>query len=740
MKFIKKTAIQVIIISMTSLSLAAASIQPTSKEFAIAKLLARELPRDHLSRHYLDDRISKQMFENYLSLLDPERIYFLDSDIKKFKEKETLLDDEIKIGDIQFAFDAFNLIRQRVKDRTEYVNTLLDKGFDLTINEEYRWKRKDAPWAADRDEWNDLWRRRIKNEYIRRIVSKELAEAEKASQTNLNDVAIGPLIRETSSDAIRDFINKPFLIYSSINREIIIAAMISAEKEEQANLLDNKLSPEDFIKKRYDQYLSIIEDSDSKSVLQKYLSAFARAYDPHCDYMSQETSEDFDIDMKLSLVGIGAMLRPDDGTAKVVSLVPGGPADSDTSRNRLRPGDKIIAVAQGDGEFVSILHWPLYKAVRIIRGTKGSKVVLKVIPASDPTGSTVKKVTIIRDEVKLEASAAKSKYRKIKDKDKTYKLGIIDLPAFYADMSSRRNNPDTTSASRDVAKILREMREKNVDGIILDLRNNGGGSLLEAVLMTGLFIKTGPTVQVRERRAVTILPDNNPTIAYSGPMVVLVNRLSASASEIVAAALQDYGRAIIVGDSKTHGKGSVQTILRMSRDPEMGKLKVTNAMFYRISGGSTQLRGVTPDIVVSSAFDFMEFGEDFLPNPMEWTTIRSAIYSPFSDISTVIPGLKQKSQERRKNNESFVAYENLLQRIKKVNKEESLSLNIEVRRSKAKAEQELLDIQNKLMEQGQNKSDDKDIVENEALYILVDLIKTTSKSEAEEAIAEPSDN
>jgi carboxyl-terminal processing protease len=302
-------------------------------------------------------------------------------------------------------------------------------------------------------------------------------------------------------------------------------------------------------------------------------------------------------------------------------------------------------------------------------------------------------------------------------------------------MQGRRFDKNSKSCSRDVAKLLREMREKDVDGIVLDLRNNGGGSLFEAVQMTGLFIKTGPTVQVREARRISILPDRNPTIAYSGPLVVLVNRLSASASEILAAALQDYGRAVIVGDTKTHGKGSVQTILRMGRDKSMGKFKVTNALFYRISGGSTQLRGVKPDIVVSSAFDFMEFGEDFLPNPMEWSTIKTAIYSPFGDLSSIIPQLTELSQKRKETEASFIAYNNLLKRIESANAEESLSLNIETRRTKAKAEKELLDIQNKLMEQDKE-DDDNDIVETEALRILVDLIRITNRDKKELTRAE----
>ena len=735
MKYFKRIYLLAAVLGASSLW--GAPLTPGPQAEKTAKTIAYELPREHLSRHNLDDNTAKLMFDNYISMMDPERIYFLNSDIENFKQEELLLDDQIKTGDVHFAYDVFEVLKERVQNRTEYTKSLLKKGFKLDIDEEYTWKRKEAPWCTNEAEWNDLWRKRIKNEYIRRVVSKELADAEAAANTNKIDTTIGPRVKPSTIDAIKDYLADPdSRYYESMNKKTEVASLIYLENNEQYFVPPKHLTPEEFINKYYEQYLGVLNDSDSKFVLQKYLSAFARSYDPHCDYMSPETSEDFDIDMKLSLVGIGAMLRPEDGAAKVVSLVPGGPADRDTSKNKLRPGDKIIAVGQGNDEQVSILHWPLYKAVRIIRGKKGSKIVMTVIPATDPTGTSTKKVVLIRDEVKLEERAAKSTVKTINDAaGKPHKLGVVKLPAFYADMM-RRKGADSKSSSRDIAKILRELREKNVEGIILDLRTNGGGSLLEAVLMTGLFIETGPTVQVRERRTISILPDRNPTIAYSGPMVVLVNRLSASASEILAAAMQDYGRAVIVGDSKTHGKGSVQTILRLNRDKSIGKLKVTNALFYRISGGSTQLRGVKPDIVISSPFDFMEFGEDFLTHPMEWSTIRSAIYSPFGDLSNDISILAKKSEERRKNDKSFIAYTKLLKRIEETTTKHTLSLNIETRRTKAKAEQELLDIQNKLMEQGQNSDDETDIVEDETLHILLDLVELKNKEKKARAITD----
>jgi carboxyl-terminal processing protease len=400
---------------------------------------------------------------------------------------------------------------------------------------------------------------------------------------------------------------------------------------------------------------------------------------------------------------------------------------------RLRPGDKIIAVAQDNQPPVSILHWPLYRAVRIIRGEVGTRVVLTVIPASDPSGLTTKQVDLIRDEIKLEEREARSEIKTVTGEDgKARKVGIITLPTFYADMQGRLADPQAKSSSRDVANILRDMRRKKVDAILLDLRNNGGGSLVEAILMTGLFINPGPVVQVRERRSVSIIPNTDPTIAFNGPLAVLVNRVSASASEIVAAALQDYGRAIIIGDSKTHGKGSVQTVTPLGRRDDSGSLKVTSALFYRITGGSTQLHGVTPDIVIPSAFDSSEFGEEFLDNPLEWTTVQPAMYSVFSNLQPIIPQLRTQSEQRRAASTRFQAYLEMLERIRVMNESKHISLHKQTRMDHVRTERELTEMQNQLMDQaGGTETDTEtkdetlaDLVKDEAMHILSDWIST----------------
>ena len=654
-------------------------VTPEAHYKRIAKLVARDLPKQHLTSHALDDQIAHMALERYLALLDYDKVFFTAEDVTGFESTASMLDDELKQGELTFAYALFETFKQRVRTRVEHVNSLLDKGFDFEKDEDYRWRRKDAPWCKDTAELDDLWRQRVKNDYLRILVDRELRSDEAATNAPSATVEAGTLPATNTTEEI------------------------DTEVAEQL-----AKPPEKIIRERYKQYLMTLEDSDAEWVLQKYLTAFSMAYDPHCEYMSPTSREDFNIEMKLSLVGIGAMLRPEDGTAKIVRIIPGGPASRDKREIRLRPNDKVVAVAQGDEEPVSIVHWPLNKAVRLIRGEKGTTVRLTVIPASDKGGTTTKIVDLVRDEVKLEENAAKSSIHDVEQLDgrPPLKMGTIKLPSFYADMRRSRTDPEARSATRDVARLLREFKEEGVDGVILDLRNNGGGSLHEAVLMTGLFIRTGYTVQVRERRGISALPDNDPTIAYSGPLVVMVNRLSASASEILAGALQDYGRAIVVGDSKTHGKGSVQTILSLGRDPAMGSLKVTNGLFYRISGGSTQLLGVRPDIIVPSALEYMHLGEDTLPNALPWTQIPSVLYSPYTDMSTVIPALQQRSSVRREGDERFQAYMQLLARVEELNEQDTLPLNYAKRKAKARSERELTRIQNDLLDQ-EEASDDE---------------------------------
>lgn len=622
-----------------------AELKPDAQHMRAAKLLALNLPLRHLSREPLNDDVATNALAIYLDQLDFEHVYFLQSDIDDFNKSGDMLDDQLRAGDLDFAFRVYDILKQRVENRVAYVKELLDREFDVSKDESYAWKRKNAPRAKNEEEWNELWRQKIKNEFVaytvsRQIGSNELPELDDSTVTNAS-----------------------------------LAAQLN-------------MKPEERILKNYDQFLTVLRDNDANWVTERYLNAFARAYDPHSDYMSPWGVEDFEIGMKLSLQGIGALLSNDDGAAKVERLIPGGPAERD---GRLKAGDKIIAVAQGDAEPVDVLHWPLSRTVRLIRGEKGSKVVLTVIPADNASGAGIETIDLVRDEVKLEDQAAKSEMKTVTGEDGiTRKIGLITLPDFYADMRGLGNNRDARSSSKDVEKLLTELRNDGAGGIVLDLRNNGGGSLADAIQMTGLFFRNGPVVQVRDQRRVQQLNDPNPGVTFDGPVAVLVNRLSASASEILAGALQDYSRAIIIGDSKTHGKGTVQTLLPLSSvNTNVGQIKITTASFYRIAGGSTQLRGVEPDIVIPSPLETMDIGEETLPNALPWTQVAAAYYKPATDLPQIIAELEQRSKLRLANSEKYATYTNLLGQFAERQRAPTITLNLETRLKLAESERDL---------------------------------------------------
>lgn len=670
----------------------------------ISRAFASRFPREHLTHTKINDKAASQAWTNYLATLDSDRIYFLESDIKDFRRSETALDNDLKKGNLDFAYDTFAVFKKRFKERHDFVFKLLEKELDLDGDEVFEWDRRDAAWAKNKSELNDLWRKRIKNQYIQILVSRALADATPTKITKITDDTSVP------------------------GPEPVV------------------LSPADLITKRYAQTLTILQDNDAEWVLQRYLSAFAHAFDPHSGYMSPSSMDDFNIEMQLSLVGIGALLSAEDGAAKVLRLIPGGPAARDTRPLRLRPDDKIIAVAQGDGPAESILHWPLYKTVKKIRGKKGTRVVLTVIPASDPSGSTTKKVDLVRDEVRLDEQAVSSRTREITQNDgSTLTLGIIHLPTFYANLNIRsKNDPSYRSCAHDIRQALMEMVEKDVDGILLDLRNNGGGALLEAVKMAGLFIERGPVVQVRERYRTHPLLDPDPDIVYSGPLVVLVNRVSASASEILAGALQDYGRAIIVGDIRTHGKGTVQTILNLGRDKRLGSLRVTTAGYYRITGRSTQVEGVSADIVVPSRFNDMKMGEEYLQSPVKLARTREAVYTRIDDLGSVIPLLRDRSRNRRTSNPVYAAYLTIQQRITKNSVTKQLSLNLERRIEIAREDKRISLLLPESADDDTENTGKADPVLAESLQILSDFVSMKKRgmllpASAPESPTSPSD-
>lgn len=708
----------------------ARTLEPDPQAAVIARQFARAMPRMHLSHQPLNDEVATNAISIFLSTLDYDHTFFLASDIAEFERAAPAQAERLEKGDVSFAFLVFERFRERVRNRVGFISVLLKQGFDLSARETYVWKRKDLPWAADEAAWNELWRKKVKNEYVARVVAKRLGEEDKTNTVAAAETP--PAVTGTPQhvEATVAVTNQPESGGAASTNEILPEAL---------------QSPDEFIRKRYEQYLMVLEDSDADFVLQRYFTAFTQAYDPHSEYMTPSTSEDFDIGMKLSLSGIGALLTSEDGAAKIERIIPGGPAERD---GRLKAGDKIIAVAQDGKPPVDILHWPLYKAVRLIRGEKGTKVVLSVIPAADISGVRVTKIDLVRDEVKLEEQEAKGETVDVVGAaGETNLVGVIRLPAFYADMKSRLNgSTESKSSTRDVARLVKDMKDKGVRGIILDLRGNGGGSLAEAVEMTGLFLTAGPVVQVRESRGIQVLSDPDPSVLYRGPLVVLVNRQSASASEILAAALQDYGRAVLVGDAKTHGKGTVQSWQNLDeRNPKLGSLKVTTHSFYRVAGGSTQLKGVVPDIDIPSVLDVLEMGEEYLPHAMGWTMINMAQYRPVADLAPLLPALRAKSEQRRAKDAHFAAQGAMIQRIKGRVAAAEISLNLDDRMNLAREEKGIEKMQAEALgeEDGvtvnmpdrpggkdvSKKNKDSDIVLGETEHILVDLIDLTAKKE-----------
>ncbi len=649
-----------------------------------AQILAAAIPRVHLAGRPVDDTVGADALDRYLASLDGERVYFLASDVEEFNREATRLDDQLRAGDFSFARRVFERLRERVADRVAYAGRLLDEGFDVTVRETYRWRRKDAPWAADRAAWDELWRLRVKNDYVARCVTARLAEEEKQAAASGDGAAPGP--------------------------DPAVAAA-----------LDEDLDPAAFVRKRYDQFRLVLEDADEQYVLERFLNAFALAYDPHSAYLSPSQRENFDISMKLSLVGIGAMLNSEDGAAKIVRLIPGGPAERD---GRLQPGDKIIAVAQGDEAPVDVLHWPLYKTVGLIRGEKNTRVVLTILPASDPAGATEERIDLVRDEVKLEEQAARAKVREVPQAGGgKHAFGVIVLPEFYADFRGAANGEAARRASEDVRRELASLTARGIDGLVLDLRNNGGGSLQDAVMIAGLFIESGPIVQVKDRRGVHVLSDPDPEQQYAGPLVVLVNRMSASASEIVAAALQDYARAVVVGDRQTHGKGTVQSLMPLDRrTADYGNVKLTTASFYRIAGGSTQLRGVRSDIWLPSALDAMELGEEYLDHAMPWSAIEPAFYAQTGGAP--LEELERGSERRREADARFADRRALLNRVAERLRAETITLHLEDRLAMSRDERKLGELQRRLEQEprrdARDDDEEEDLVLEEALRILDD--------------------
>jgi len=663
-------------------------VEAVPDEGAIARWTAKVLAEVHYLQQPLNDEISSKFLDRYLATLDGPHLHFLQSDLEEFDQYRTVLDDLTMAGKTGPAREIFKRFLQRVDQRVAYVAELLEtERFEFTGNDRFYIDRRKAPYPKDLDEAKQLWRQHLRYEYLQEKLNLEL-----------------PKLAPPSAD-VRS--TKP-VIKLDDGREIKSNA-ISPRTNSNTDVKSNPAkSREEIIKTLSRRYARILRfwtlEEDGGDVLQFYLTSLMQVYDPHSDYLGKSTFENFALSMNLSLFGIGALLQSEDGYCKIKELKPGPAMQS----QQLKPGDRIVGVAQGDErEPVDVVGMKLSKVVDMIRGPKGTKVRLTIIPADAADPSTRKEVALIRDEIKLEYEEAKAKIVEVPGKEgATMRLGVIDLPSFYASFDVANANGKAThkSTTEDVAKLLKKLKAENVAGVILDLRRNGGGSLEEAINLTGLFIKEGVVVQVKDAKG-NIIKDNDtdPSVLYDGPLIVLTSRFSASASEIVAGALQDYGRALIVGDSSTHGKGTVQSLIQLepivhrfsdsTNNP--GALKVTIRKFYRASGSSTQLKGVVPDIVLPSVSNYEEVGEASLEYPLAWDEIPSAAYEKLNLIQPVLPELRKRSTERLAIDKDFVYLQEDIGTYRKYLAEKSVSLNEEARLKEMKENQEKIQARKK---------------------------------------------
>ena len=600
----------------------AATDHPTDQGH-VALAVANWLQQAHYSREKLDDAMSAKLLKSYLEMLDYNKLYLTQEDVDEFTQKySTTLDDAILLGDLTAAHEIFARYKDRVESRVAENKKLAAQKHDFTGNQTVELNRQKSPWPKNMAEADNLWKVRVEAE----LLQEELSELKLRS-------------------------------------------------------------PQETVTRRYDQALRNVREMEGNDVVSTFLKALAQSYDPHSEYMSPSEMENFQISMKLSLVGIGAVLRSEDGYAKIMELVPGGPADRD---GRLKVGDRILAVAQGEKDFEDVVDTKLDKVVEKIRGEKNSLVRLQVIPndADDPSKRAI--IEITRDEVKLKDQEAKAELLDVTDPDgKVSRVGWITLPSFYSNMSG---NGEPKSTTADVDALLTRLKQENIEGLVIDLRRDGGGSLEEAINLTGLFIPRGPVVQAKDPSGkITVNSDRNPGVSYTGPVVVVMNRLSASASEIFAAALQDYGRAVIVGDERSFGKGTVQTVVDLDKTmslpffnlnrPASGALKLTIQKFYRIRGGSTQIKGVESDIVLPSRTDNPEIGEGSLKNPLEYDEVAPVMFTAKNNPAGLfIDELRVRSTQRIETDPEFLYVNEDMGRLRDRLEKNSISTNEKNRR------------------------------------------------------------
>ncbi len=569
----------------------------------------------------LNDALSREMLTEYLKSLDPGKVFFTQQDVSQFEQYATQLDEAIKDGKLDPAWLMFSVYRQRVEQRFAYARKLLKDDFDFTSDEQYEYDRKDAPWGSS-TELDAIWKKSVKNDWLRLKLAGKKADE----------------IRKT-------------------------------------------------LDKRYANSLTSIQELKSEEVFQSFMNAYAGSIDPHTSYMTPRSAENFNVSMSNSLEGIGAVLFRQDDTVVIREVVPGGPA---ARSGKLKSGDRIVGVGQGtSGEMKDVIGWRIDDVVQLIRGAANTQVRLDVVAAEAPLDSKSQQVLITRAKVRLEDQRAKPEVIQVPalGDQPARRIGVIKLPGFYQDFEARRkNDKNYASATRDVAKMLADFRTQKMDGVVLDLRGNGGGSLNEAVELTGLFIDKGPVVQVRETGGrVNVQYDRDPGVAWSGPLAVLVNRSSASASEIVAGAIKDYGRGLIIGEP-TFGKGTVQTLVDLDRWPNsekqrFGEVKLTVAQFFRPGGSSTQNKGVEPDVAFPVSVDASEFGESTYPNALPWTRIAAASFDRYENFTPMLEYLKVRHRVRSAKDVEYQWWVEDVRQFREEQAKKSISLNETVRRA-----------------------------------------------------------
>jgi carboxyl-terminal processing protease len=606
-------------------SAATVDFAPTERHARVARLVSSMFERSHYRQAPVNDPVSSLVLDRYLESLDGLRSYFTAADIAEFERYRYELDNAIVDGKLAPAFEIFNRYQQRSRERMKFALAVLDKEPDFTLDEGFEFDRRKAPWAKDSAELDELWRKRVKNDAI-------------------------------------------------------------------SLMLADKTWPEarEVLQKRYERAAKRSEQVTADDVFEIFMNSFAHVFDPHSSYFSPRNSEEYRIQMSLSYEGIGASLQSIDDYVTIMEILPGGSAQQS---GELKATDRIVAVGQGkSGEMVDVVGWRLDDVVALIRGPGGSFVRLLIQPGKASTDATERVIMLPRTKITLEAQAAKKELRTIERGDRKLRVGVITVPSFYQDYNARAaGDEEYRSTTRDVQKLLEEFKaEGGVDGLVLDLRENGGGHLSEAIGLVNLFVRRGPVVQLRETGGrVEVLESEVDAPVYDGPLTILVDRFSASASEIFAAAMQDYGRGIVIGQ-ETYGKGSVQNLYPLDRyaigqDPGYGQLTVTIGMYYRVTGDSTQNRGVQPDVRLPSAIDTEEVGESSRDAALPWNRIRPAPFKRDSTLAPVISDLQRLHEQRVTGDPDYQHMVAEIATLEDMRKRKAVSLNLEKRRTERTA-------------------------------------------------------